>query len=86
MRVVVDTNVLISGLLWHGAPHALIEQARAGTFDLLTSVKLLAELDRVLARRKFRPILARSRVSRRRLLQDIRIVTPAEAIMLLGIA
>jgi uncharacterized protein len=71
VRVVVDTNVLLSGLLWHGAPHTLIEQARAGTFELLTSRRLLAELDGVLKRRKFRTILVRSRTNPRRLMSDI---------------
>ena len=71
MRAVVDTNVLVSGLLWRGAPHALIELARAGTFDLISSPKLLTELDRVLRRPKFRTILARSRTNPRRLLREI---------------
>ena len=28
MRAVIDTNVLVSGLLWHGAPHALLDEVR----------------------------------------------------------
>ena len=35
VRAVIDTNVLLSGLMWHGKPHALIEQVRAGTLVLL---------------------------------------------------
>jgi hypothetical protein len=31
VRAVIDTNVPLSGLMWHGKPHALIEQVRAGT-------------------------------------------------------
>jgi len=27
VRAVLDTNVLLSGLLWRGAPHALIHKA-----------------------------------------------------------
>jgi predicted nucleic acid-binding protein len=30
VRVVIDTNVLLSGLLWPGKSHMLIEQVRAG--------------------------------------------------------
>ena len=30
MRVVADTNTVISGLLWHGAPRQVLEAARAG--------------------------------------------------------
>ena len=72
MRAVVDTNVLVSGLLWRGAPHALIELARAGAFVLVSSPQLLSELDSVMHRRKFRTILARSRTNPRRMLREIR--------------
>ena len=30
MRAVLDTNVLISGLLWRGAPHECLLSAEAG--------------------------------------------------------
>ena len=46
MRAVIDTNVLLSGLIWQGTPHALIEQVRDGTLTLITSPALLAELSR----------------------------------------
>lgn len=71
MRAVVDTNVLISGLLWRGAPHTLIEQARAGRFVLLSSSMLLAELERVLRRRKFRAIPTRSEIVPNRFLREV---------------
>jgi predicted nucleic acid-binding protein len=44
MRVVLDTNVLLSGLLWHGTPHTLIERVRKGALTLVSSPALLAEL------------------------------------------
>lgn len=44
MRPVLDTNVVLSGLFWQGAAHALIKYARAGTLSLVTSPELLAEL------------------------------------------
>lgn len=47
--VVLDTNVLVSGLLRPGSvPNQLVLQAVAGRYLLLTSPALLAELDRVL--------------------------------------
>jgi putative PIN family toxin of toxin-antitoxin system len=60
VRAVVDTNVLLSGLFWHGKPHALMEQARAGTLSLVSSPALLAELAEVINRPKFQVIVARS--------------------------
>ena len=72
MRTVIDTNVLPSGLLWHGAPHALLEQVRSGTLTLVTSPALLAELDRVIRRAKFEVILVRSNTSRNHALAELR--------------
>ena len=43
-RVVIDTNVLISGVLWGGKPGFVINQYRQGKFVLLISPFILAEL------------------------------------------
>ena len=53
VRVVVDTNTLVSGLLWHGNPRRVFDAARAGTLQLYTTAALLAELEEVLQRPKF---------------------------------
>ncbi len=53
MKVVPDTNTVVSGLLWHGAPHELLLLAREGKITLYTSPALLAELRDVLSRPKF---------------------------------
>ena len=53
MRLVLDTNTAISGLLWHGTPGKLIEAAHSKTVTLCTSAILLAELRGVLTREKF---------------------------------
>ena len=47
MRVVADTNVVVSGLLWHGPARQLLNAARQGTVELFTSGALLAELEEV---------------------------------------
>jgi putative PIN family toxin of toxin-antitoxin system len=72
VRAVVDTNVLLSGLLWHGAPHRLLEQVRAGTLSLVSSPALLAELAVVIGRAKFDVILTRSNTSREHALAELR--------------
>lgn len=72
MRAVIDTNVLISGLLWHGAPHVLLEQIRAGTLALVSSPALLAEFEDVIGRAKFNAILTRSNTSRETVLAEMR--------------
>lgn len=53
MRVVADTNTVISGLLWHGAPHEILECANKQIIQLFTCSALLKELEEVLQRDKF---------------------------------
>ncbi len=65
MRVVADTNVVVSGLLWKGPSRRLLDAARAGRIGLFTSPQLLAELEDVLVRRKFAARLAHAGVTAR---------------------
>ena len=67
MRVVADTNTLVSGLLWQGNPRRVLDAARAGTLQLYTTAALLAELEEVLQRPKFAQRLALAGVSSRTL-------------------
>jgi putative PIN family toxin of toxin-antitoxin system len=69
VRLVADTNTVISGLLWHGAPRRLLDAARAGKVSLFTSAALLVELDDTLSRAKFAERLERAGVTRRVLVQ-----------------
>ena len=52
MRVVADTNVMVSALLWEGLPHRLLIAAETGRMVLYTSLHLVEELAGVLARPK----------------------------------
>jgi uncharacterized protein len=74
VRAVIDTNVLLSGLLWHGPPHALIEHVREGSLTLISSPALLAEFSEVIRRPKFRPILTRSVIDLDRLLGELQLL------------
>jgi putative PIN family toxin of toxin-antitoxin system len=60
MRVVADTNTVVSGLLWTGAPRRVIVAARSGILEACTSADLLKELEEVLQRPKFAQRLART--------------------------
>lgn len=61
MRVLLDTNVLISGVLFGGIPRTLLEHAIRGQLDLVTSPTLLDELEDVLVRSfEFPPLLGRA--------------------------
>ena len=43
MRIVIDTNLLVSGIVFLGLPAQLVDAARTGQFELCTSEHLLAE-------------------------------------------
>lgn len=58
MRLVLDTNVVASGLLWRGAPAQLLDAAQVGEIELFTSRPLLAELANILVRSKFANAIA----------------------------
>jgi uncharacterized protein len=63
MRVVLDTNVLLSALISpHGAPDLIYHAWRTGRFDLVTSTIQLDELRRVSRYPKLKAILPAHRV------------------------
>ncbi|MBU6200239.1 MAG: putative toxin-antitoxin system toxin component, PIN family [Xanthomonadaceae bacterium] len=53
MRLVLDTNIALSGLLWGRTPGQLIDAAVQQRIELASSTALLAELHSVLSRPKF---------------------------------
>jgi putative PIN family toxin of toxin-antitoxin system len=67
MRVVADTNTIVSGLLWQGVPRRILDAARGERISLFTSAILLAELEEVLNREKFAQRLALAGVTTREL-------------------
>ena len=60
MRLVLDTNVVASAVLWGGVPRLLLQAGREKRVDLFTSAALLAELTDILGRRKFDKKIAAS--------------------------
>lgn len=51
MRLILDTNVVLSALLWRGTPYRLLDAARsAQTVQIYSSFPLLEELADVLGR------------------------------------
>lgn len=53
MRLVLDTNVVASAMLWDGAPKRLLQARRERRIELYTSAPLLSELTDILTRSKF---------------------------------
>jgi len=63
MRLVLDTNVVASAVLWGGVPRLLLQAGREKRVSLYTSIPLLAELTDILVRLKFEKKLAASGLS-----------------------
>jgi len=62
-RIVPDTNIVVSGLLWRGNPRRILDAARDGIIELYTSSVLIEELEDVLRREKFARRLAAANVT-----------------------
>jgi len=59
LRLVLDTNTAVSGLIWQATPGRIIDAGLAEKVQLLSSVPLLAELEGVPQRPKFQRALQR---------------------------
>jgi putative PIN family toxin of toxin-antitoxin system len=53
MRVVLDTNIIVSAILFGGKPKEILDAALFGDFQLQISEPMIAELQGVLQRPKF---------------------------------
>jgi hypothetical protein len=63
VRVLLDTNVVVSAVLFGGTPRALLRALCARPFDLWTSRPLLRELAVTLDHDKLRPAVRRTGLS-----------------------
>jgi putative PIN family toxin of toxin-antitoxin system len=75
MRVVLDTNVLISGTVFGGRPEMVLQMASTRVFSLIVSAEILAELEGVLIE-KFGWSHARVAVLVRGIRQTAELVVP----------
>ncbi len=72
MRLVADTNIIVSALLWHAPPHHLFERMREAPLTFYTSPVLLEELVDVLSRRKLAKAISALDATPDSLLRDYR--------------
>lgn len=47
MKIILDTNVLMSGIFWAGPPHQILKAWKSGKIHLIVSREILAEYYRV---------------------------------------
>ena len=53
MRIVIDTNIWVSGLLWKGEAWQLLKLAEAGNVELCLAYPMVLELEEVLNYERF---------------------------------
>jgi uncharacterized protein len=76
MRVIVDTNILLSALINpHGLPAQLVDAWRGARFELITSRDQLLELGEVARRPQLRKYIVPARVGR--FINDLRALAKA---------
>ena len=79
-RWVVDTNILVSALLWRGTPGRVVELAGELEVQLFTSRILLDELNATLHKKRLiKPVLATGRSAEQMLLDYQRLATVVTA-------
>jgi putative PIN family toxin of toxin-antitoxin system len=58
VRVLLDTNVLVSAVLFGGLSRQLLQRALRGEFEVVTSPRLMAEFEEILVRFELPPEVA----------------------------
>ncbi|MDZ8027050.1 MAG: putative toxin-antitoxin system toxin component, PIN family [Nostoc sp. DedQUE11] len=89
MRVVLDVNVWVSGLLWRGVPGIIFDLAAANKITIYTSEPILADVEEILGRKKFQSKINALNTSVKELLSTVKqlshscIITSVEVSQLL---
>lgn len=81
MKLVLDTNNLISGSLWEGPSARILDAAARGQVEIVSTPELLAEFVEVLSRPKFAARIAAKGATSdhlaRKFAEEANIVSPA---------
>ena len=75
MRVVLDTNIVVSALVWGGVPYSLLQLGQTGDIEIVTSPVLVAELADVLNRSHLTPLIAAQGMSAMALVTQYQLFT-----------
>ena len=77
LRIVLDTNIAISGLIWRGAPHQLLVALAEDKFTAHTSYALVSGLTRKLLGSKLGVELSKRDISAQQLVMSYSAVCEA---------
>lgn len=72
MKVVLDTNVIISGLFWKGPPHEILMHIQNNdTVEFVQSINTFNEVETVVQRGKFVEIMAKRNLNASVILESL---------------
>ena len=71
LRAVLDTNILVSGILWRGVPFELLRWAEKNSLTIYTSLDIMTEVYGVLHYPKFQKYIASQQTSSEELFTKI---------------
>ena len=75
MKLLLDTNIWISGLLWGGIPRQIIQLAENNSATIYISHSLLQELEETLAKEKLQRRLKQLNYSTQELVNGVKLIT-----------
>ncbi len=70
-KIVLDTNVWVSALLWGGKPAEIIQKAEQGKVSILITEDIIAEISRVLAYPKLEKIYRTANKRKQDLIEQV---------------
>ncbi|MFN0300056.1 MAG: putative toxin-antitoxin system toxin component, PIN family [Burkholderiales bacterium] len=76
MRIVLDTNIVVSGLLWSGAPSRMLQAIRDARISAFSSRALLIELTEVLGRPHLAKLIAGQHTNPEQLVRGYTLLAP----------
>jgi len=84
MRIVADTNIIVSGFLFGGVPLRVLNAGKIGIIELCTSQALLDEFAEVIERPHFDRKFDETGISRRRMVSDYAAISTVVTTATLG--
>jgi putative PIN family toxin of toxin-antitoxin system len=75
VKLLLDTNIWISGLLWGGIPRQIIQLAENNSATIYISNSLLKELEETLAKEKLQKRLKQLNYSTQELVNGVKLIT-----------
>lgn len=71
LKVVLDTNILISAFLWDGNEAELFKEIEKNKVKLYTSFEIINEVENVIHREKFNELLIKAKISAEEIIEKI---------------